>query len=363
MTITGVPATIACNAKDYTVGVNFSSHYTPIPAGKQIVITYDSLCTPKTTAPIDVTNFPYNLTLYNTYKGKKDTIYVAFADAPGCKTKVTFDAPARESCDCDSLIVCEGDSKTWHGKSYTGPVGVNKFVDGTDTLYLFVKEHPTISVGTIAMTCDNAGVVRIPFSAVKGQPDNFDVAIGSSHFTGSLDIVGTDTAFTFVPTALKAGDYTATVTVGETDVPCNTTENISFTIALSDYVYSKWTDVLFVSNKEGLFTTYQWFADGVAMTGETQQRLYDPTGLSGSTIVYHCRVTTTDGRTLYTCPQAFDDVTPSRTVDTTPAAVKSTTLYDAMGRVIKTTPHYGIYIVVEELEDGEIRTRKIAVYE
>ena len=50
-------------------------------------------------------------------------------------------------------------------------------------------------------------------------------------------------------------------------------------------------------------------------------------------------------------------------MDTTPAAVKSTTLYDAMGRVIKTTPHYGIYIVVEELEDGEIRTRKIAVYE
>ena len=363
VTITGVPATIACNAKDYTVGVNFSSHYTPIPAGKQIVITYDSLCTPKTTAPIDVTNFPYNLTLYNTYKGKKDTIYVAFADAPECKTKVTFDAPARESCDCDSLIVCEGDSKTWHGKSYTGPVGVNKFVDGTDTLYLFVKEHPTISVGTIAMTCDNAGVVRIPFSAVKGQPDNFDVAIGSSHFAGSLDIVGTDTAFTFVPTALKAGDYVATVTVGETNVPCNTTENISFTIALSDYVYSKWTDVLFVSNKEGLFTTYQWFADGVAMTGETQQRLYDPTGLSGSTIVYHCRVTTTDGRTLYTCPQAFDDVTPSRTVDTTPSKVKATTLYDAMGRVIKTTPHYGIYIVVEELEDGEIRTRKIAVYE
>ena len=363
VTITGVPATIACNAKDYTVGVNFSSHYTPIPAGKQIVITYDSLCTPKTTAPIDVTNFPYNLTLYNTYKGKKDTIYVAFADAPGCKTKVTFDAPARETCIRDSATICEGDSYSWHGQPRTGDVGEHKIPDGTDTLYLFVKEHPTISVGTIAMTCDNAGVVRIPFSAVKGQPDNFDVAIGSSHFAGSLDIVGTDTAFTFVPTALKAGDYAATVTVGETDVPCNTTENISFTIALSDYVYSKWTDVLFVSNKEGLFTTYQWFADGVAMTGETQQRLYDPTGLSGSTIVYNCRVTTTDGRTLYTCPQAFDDVTPSRTVDTTPAAVKSTTLYDAMGRVIKTTPHYGIYIVVEELEDGEIRTRKIAVYE
>ena len=363
VTVTGMPTSIACDAKDYTIGVNFSSHYTPIPAGKQIVITYDSLCTPKTTAPIDVTNFPYNLTLYNTYKGKKDTIYVAFADAPGCKTKVTFDAPARESCDCDSLIVCEGDSKTWHGKSYTGPVGVNKFVDGTDTLYLFVKEIPTITVGTIAMTCDNANVIRVPFSIEKGEPDSIGVAIGDSHLTATMDIVGTDTAFTFAPATMKAGDYAAHVTVGTTGLSCTTEVDINFIIALSDHVYSKWTDVLFVSNKEGLFTTYQWFADGVAMPGETLQRLYDPDGLSGSNIVYHCRVTTTDGKTLYTCPQTFDDVTPSRTVDTTPANVKATTLYDSMGRVIKTTPHYGIYIVVEELENGEIQTRKITIHE
>ena len=88
---------------------------------------------------------------------------------------------------------------------------------------------------------------------------------------------------------MKAGDYAAKVTVGETGVPCNTTVNINFTIALSGYVYSKWTDVLFVNNKAGLFTSYQWMADGVAMTGETLQRLYDPKGLSGSTIVYQCR--------------------------------------------------------------------------
>ena len=66
---------------------------------------------------------------------------------------------------------------------------------------------------------------------------------------------------------------------------------------------------------------------------------------------------------MYTCPQTFDDVTPSRTVDTTPGKVKATTLYDTMGRSIKSTPHNGIYIVVEEMEDGSIQTRKIAVYE
>ena len=362
VTVTGVPTIVACNVEDYTIAVNFSSLYTPIPTGKQIVITYDSLCEVKTTAPLELTDFPYNLTIYNVANGVH-TIGVAFADATDCKKEVSYISPARESCQCDSATICEGDSYSWHGQTYTGPVGEKKFVDGTDTLYLFVKEHPTISVGTIAMTCDDAAVVRIPFKAVKGQPDNFDVDIDGSHFAGSLDIAGTDTAFIFTPTTMKAGDYAAKVTVGETGVPCNTTVNINFTIALSGYVYSKWTDVLFVNNKAGLFTSYQWMADGVAMTGETLQRLYDPKGLSGSTIVYQCRLTTTDGRTLYTCPQAFDDVTPSRTVDTTPGKVKATTLYDTMGRSIKSTPHNGIYIVVEEMEDGSIQTRKIAVYE
>ena len=66
---------------------------------------------------------------------------------------------------------------------------------------------------------------------------------------------------------------------------------------------------------------------------------------------------------MYTCPQTFDEVTPSRTVTTTPAQVKSATMYDTMGRVIKGTPHNGIYILSEELENGEIRTRKITIYE
>ena len=38
-------------------------------------------------------------------------------------------------------------------------------------------------------------------------------------------------------------------------------------------------------------------------------------------------------------------------------------MYDTMGRVINGMPHNGIYIVSEELENGEIRTRKITIYE
>lgn len=362
VTLTGVPTLVPCDATAYEITVAVTPHFSPVPAGKQIILTYDSVGDTKTTAPIALADFPHNMIIHN-IANEKHSVFAAFADAPDCKAEAKYDAPERETCDRDTFTICEGGSYWWHEAYRTGPVGENKFADGKDSLFLFVKEKPTISIGTIAMTCDEANVVRIPFSVAKGNPDNFDIDIVGTHFPGTLDIVGTDTAFIFTPATMEAGDYAAHVTVGETDVPCTSTVDINFTIAISGQMYSKWTDVLFIGNKEGRYTGYQWFADGAAMGGETLQYLYDPKGLSGTAILYHCRLTTTDGKTLYTCPQTFDEVAPSRTVTTTPAQVKSTTMYDTMGRVIKGTPHNGIYIVSEELENGEIRTRKITIYE
>ena len=120
--------------------------------------------------------------------------------------------------------------------------------------------------------------------------------------------------------------------------------------------------MLFISNKEGRFNGYQWFADGAEMAGETMQRLYDPKGLSGTTIQYHCRLTTTDGKTLYTCPQTFDEVTPSRTINTDNTASQVRGIYDTMGRPVNGTPARGIYIVVSE-QNGERITTKLIVHE
>ena len=368
VTLTAVPTLVPCDATAYEITVAVTPHYSPVPAGKTVVLTYDSIGETKTTAPIAIENFPYNLIIHN-IANANHSIFAAFADAPDCKTEATYDAPTREKCECDTATICEGEKYWWHEAYRSGPVGENRFrydhpasVGGYDSLYLFVKERPTISIGTIAMTCDNANEVRIPFSVVKGQPDNFDIDIVGTHYAGTLDIVGTDTAFVFTPATIEAGDYAAHVTIGETEVPCTSEADIHFTIALSGQMYSKWSDVLFIGNKEGRFTAYQWYADGEAMSGETLQRLYDPEGLSGSTILYHCRLTTTDGKTLYTCPQTFDEVTPSRTVPT-PNAVQSTKIYDTMGRTINGTPHNGIYIIVEILEDGSTQARKINVYE
>lgn len=362
VTITGMPTIVECDAENYQVAVSFNAHYTPVPADKKIVLTYDSLCDTKTIASLALTDFPYNLTLHNIANGNH-SIFVAFEDTPDCKKEVTYISPARETCVKDTAHICLGETYPWpgHGTYTPTTTGEHQYKDNADSLFLFVHADPNITLLATDMICEDENEIRLPFAITSGTPNRFDVVIADQNFSQDYD--GKDTIVLARPASIPAGTYTATVTVRDSLVTCFNTVQTTFTIALSDHVFSKWTDVLFVDNSDKLFTAYQWFADGVAMSGETLQRLYDPKGLSGSNILYYCQLTTTDGKTLYTCPQTFDDVTPSRTVDTTPAKVKATTMYDSMGRVIKTTPHFGIYIVVEELENGEIRTHKIAVYE
>ncbi len=284
-----------------------------------------------------------------------------FQIAPANKQTAQSAAPVRYSCIKTDTTLCEGGSLTWKGTTYpqTPYIGTDTFTSGYDSLILTIVAIPRVTVGTIAMTCDQANEIRIPFSVAHGTPDTYDIAVNGSHYAGAVD--GSDIVFSL--TTMEAGDYAATMTVSAAGTECESTQDISFTIALSGQMYSKWTDVLFISNKEGRFTGYQWFADGVLMSGETMQRLYDANGLSGTAVLYHCRLTTTDGKTLYTCPLTFDEVTPSRTVTSTPSQVQSTKIYDAMGRVINGTPHNGIYIIMETMEDGTVRARKINAYE
>lgn len=200
------------------------------------------------------------------------------------------------------------------------------------------------------MTCDDANEIRVPFTITNGNPDQFDVNVDGNHYAGTID--GTDIVFTL--TSMTAGDYSAIVTVGEAGSACETTEAITFTIALSGQMYSKWTDVLFIDNHNHLYTAYQWYADGAVLTGESLQRLYNPVGMSGLSTLYYCRLTTTDGRTLYTCPQAFDDV---------PRSADNTTSTNAPEHII-CTYIIGPHVRIIRVQVGEeIETRKIFINE
>lgn len=135
-------------------------------------------------------------------------------------------------------------------------------------------------------------------------------------------------------------------------------DTLLLTVGDAHVMYSKWTDVLFISNADNRFVSYQWFNHGQAMTGETSQRLYDPNGLPG---LYYCRMTTTDGQIIITCEYTFDEVTPSRTLSEDTQA-KTIAIYDTMGRLVTGKLSKGIYLIVTE-KDGERITTKTIINE
>lgn len=359
--VTKDAATVLCDADSFTVSITATIPYAlyqpafftlPIPGGP--TSTYSIAGEGKKTftwkdvkVPMCDTSMVFTLRM------------MEISGMLACPVSDTIDMPTRMSCNKLDTTICEGNKVTWMSGTYpiTPYIGTDTFTSGYDSLILTIKALPRITVGTVSMVCDSASEVRIPFTVSTGTPDTYDIAVDGVHYTGTVS--GSDLVFS--PTKMVAGDYTATVTVSETGLDCESTATSAFTIALSGHLYSKWTDVLFVSNADGRFVSYQWFADGVAMPGETMQRLYDPKGLAGTTTLYQCRMNTTDGKTIYTCQQTFDDATPSRTQNTgSSAPIKK--IYDTMGRPVNGTPARGIYIVVME-SDGEQVTTKMLIHD
>lgn len=346
-----VPATVQCKDNDYPVSVSLVSPYDA--TGRNIVLSGSK----DTTIVATGTSTTVAFKLTDIGAAVSHTVIAAYEATPTCTTSSTpFIPPTRVSCEKLDTTICEGQTVTWKGTVYSGTVGqTDTIVVGLDSLILTVYAVPAITIQPMDMFCDNEANILIPFKTTAGNPDMFDVVINDVHYAGTA--VGSDISFPR-GAELVAGDYTATVTVGESGSDCSSQAAVNFTLAAGDLMYSKWTDVLFISNADGRFVSYQWYNNGSLMYGETQQRLYYSKGLSGT---YQCVMTTKEGKTIYTCPQDFEDVQPSRSAEPEPNKVQ-TEMYDAMGRAIKGQPSKGIYVVIEEI-DGERTAKKIIVNE
>ncbi|MBQ7648890.1 MAG: T9SS type A sorting domain-containing protein [Paludibacteraceae bacterium] len=73
-------------------------------------------------------------------------------------------------------------------------------------------------------------------------------------------------------------------------------------------LYSKWENVLFVSNAGNIYTAYQWYKNDQKLQGETKQRYYTgSTPMAGTSDTYFCEVTRRDGTVERTCAHTFDE--------------------------------------------------------
>ena len=155
----------------------------------------------------------------------------------------------------------------------------------------------------------------------------------------------------FMDTICKGESYNnhgfsiTTPAVGDHEYVSTIKDTLRLTVGDADAMYSKWTDVLFVENKDGRYVSFQWFENGIALPNETQQRLYNPNGLPG---LYKCEMKTADGRTFVTCSYHFNDV--PRSADNTP------TPQAQIIRQYRVSPH--VYIIQTQIGET-IETRKI----
>lgn len=349
-----VPKTVLCDAQDYPINVIVSTPYDA--TGKNIVLSYEGNTTTvaatgtETTVPLTLTTIGgANLTIDAAYEG---------AACPA-SASITFATPARISCNKLDTTICDGQTVTWMGHTYSGHVGLTDTITNPenvyDTLLLTVVALPHMTIMPTTMTCDEEADIRFPYlsSDVQGNPDSCTIVINGQDYPLTVDLSTNELVLTVNP-KLEAGDYTGTVIFGQTGVTCWTDTIINFRIAIGNTMFAKWEDVIFINNKGNLYTAYQWYKDGVEMAGETQQRFYDPTGLKGTTAEYYCRMLRNDGKYIYTCPQAFDDI---------PRSADQSTDSQTQQQIISTyrvSPH--VYII--RIQTGDrVETKKIMRYE
>ena len=254
-------------------------------------------------------------------EGGKDSIAVYFASYPSYITSLVYDMPERPACDEMFDTICAGEHYAAHAISFTTPaVACDIDTLSADTnIHIHVVEAPVITLSTTDVVCDSATSLTVPYTLV-GEADYYTVVIGEHSVTVNGLLSANGEIALPLPTGIAAGRYKAQLTFGLSSVSCSTNASIDFEVAASGLLYSKWSDVLFVADRDSVFSSYRWYENGTLLAGETNQRLYRAGGLSGT---YYCEITTRDGFTFLTCETAFADVPRSadRQQNVTPSVV------------------------------------------
>ena len=218
--------------------------------------------------------------------------------------------------------ICPGGRYSFNGKVLTTTgkqtAMVTSMETGCDslvTLWLTVAPRPTIEVANPRLCADQPLLLVSPerpfMDRMRVEVDEIDTL---------FQLRGNDDEISVQIGNRQAGPQTAIV---YTYMPwCDTyfVDSVEFEVSLSSSIIeARFDDVLtFLSEayNGGLtFTSYQWYANGVAIEGATQSWYYEP-GLDPDT-EYTVRVTLADGTQVWVCPFSFNERHQTLGVDET----------------------------------------------
>ncbi|WP_335966538.1 MBG domain-containing protein [Galbibacter sp. PAP.153] len=231
----------------------------------------------------------------------------------------------------------------------------------------------------LSFGCGSGSQVSLTASANSGLPISYVVSNNSiAEVSGNVLTHKRSGAATIM--AMQSGDKNH-----------NPATSIQKTLLISQggLIRQHWDDVLMFDNSNGNFVGYQWYKNGTAVLGATQQYYSENTALNGS---YYVEAFTESGEVITSCPLELSRESVSRRATVIPNPVMagsefvldgnfeepllngaSINIIDFNGRVLQTVPamgsrtrltapmQTGIYVVLLSLSNGERKTVNLLV--
>ena len=227
-----------------------------------------------------------------------------------------------------------------------------------------IAEKIVLTLSSTQNSVCSGNSVLLDYVVLKGNPGYYklifdDKALEQGMVNSGYAILTTGATggqlTMMIPDGMKEGIYTAylqmTDNIGESD-----RYPFSFIVSLSsDYVLTKFDDVIFCNNAEDKFTQYQWYKNGQEIEGATAQFYNDRSGVVG---IYYVRVVTRSGETLFSCPKAFNVPLQHDYSEYFNKGEKNITVYPNPVGVNKKC-----YIKTENFTDAELGETNVTLYD
>ncbi len=138
---------------------------------------------------------------------------------------------------------------------------------------------------------------------------------------------------------------------------CNTEISDTVNVTMSTlHVLIKWTDVLYITNTDNRYASFQWYKNGLPITQYGTSIYYtDPNGLQGS---YSVCAYYANGSYDKSCPLSFDGSTPSSKVSVYPTIVTRNNYITVEGYGVG-EGYLGALVEIFNLKGQRVYTEKI----
>lgn len=239
------------------------------------------------------------------------TLFDEYGKCAPFETDITLDFKR-----CNYLLdtVCSGEPYSKNGFEHPADqAGSYILTQGDDTLLLTVIEHLDITIQPPAPLCNVAKdtTLMVSFTVLSGSPATYSLSFNNPLMPdiNHAPLQGNQFAV-FLPASV---DETVQVSFYAEEATGHCAFEKQFAVGRNAgaAIYRKWDDVLFVDNSDGDYVTYQWYCDGVAIDGATQQDYYTGSSLENNGHSYYVVLTRADGTTDITCPMSFGEAEPS----------------------------------------------------